>query len=111
MRAQVSAVLPRFRDGPQIGAYRAKPFPRAFIPAIRASELLYSREASFAMKGVRKTVSLPLQPHMQPPLLQYDHPPRPRVTFLLVVTVAAVVIGSTSQFGYNTGVLNNPRQV
>ena len=76
------------------------------------------------MKGVRKDVSLPLQPLVQvdgsfkdgnvklpSPELQPAKPPRPRVTFMLVVTVAAAVLGSTSQFGFNIGVLNSPQQV
>ena len=76
---------------------------------------------AWRMKGVRKDVSLPLQPRVQAesslkggnvsPELQPAKPPRPRVTFMLVVTVAAAVLGSTSQFGFNIGVLNGPQQV
>ena len=38
-------------------------------------------------------------------------PPRPRVTFILVTTITAAVIGSSAVFGYNFGVLNSPQQV
>ena len=33
------------------------------------------------------------------------------LTGLLVLSVSAAVIGSSTQFGYNTGVINNPKQV
>ena len=33
------------------------------------------------------------------------------LTFFLVLSVSAAVIGSSTQFGYNTGVVNNPKEV
>lgn len=36
---------------------------------------------------------------------------RGRLTWLLVLSVAAAVAGSSTQFGYNTGVINSPKQV
>ena len=35
----------------------------------------------------------------------------PGMTGILVLSVAAAVIGSSTQFGYNTGVINSPKQV
>ena len=36
---------------------------------------------------------------------------RSKLTFVLIVAVTAAVIGSSAQFGYNTGVINNPENV
>ena len=33
------------------------------------------------------------------------------MTGILVLSVSAAVIGSSTQFGYNTGVINSPKQV
>ncbi len=33
------------------------------------------------------------------------------LTFALVFSVAAAVVGSSTQFGFNTGVINSPKKV
>ncbi len=33
------------------------------------------------------------------------------LTFVLILSVAAAVVGSSTQFGFNTGVINSPKKV
>ena len=49
---------------------------------------------------------------MQGEVLPAKRPARKeRVTPILALSVAAAVVGSSTQFGFNSGVINSPKQV